>query len=143
MIKMIRLSQNKNIWQTLPTYITVLEQFLHIDAFCVENSLFLASLCGGFAQQAACQAFGLHNDSVLGQCWQDWGQVKVHLAHRQDQVNLWTRWSEQHSNNNLTSNIRLSIVFKWMNQYKATIATIMWHFKIEELPYLFEVSLWS
>ncbi len=70
-LKTISVNQKQNVSQsnlTLPTYITVLEHFVHVDALCVENSLFLSGLCCGFAQQAACQASGLHDDGVLGQC---------------------------------------------------------------------------
>ena len=62
---------------------------MHVDALCVEKGLFLSSLCCAFTEQAASQAFGLHDDSIVCQCGQDWSQVEVHLAHRQHQVNLW------------------------------------------------------
>lgn len=70
------------------TYITVLEHFVHVDPLRVENRLFCSALCCGFTQKAASQAPGFHDDGVLGQCRQDRGQVEVHLADWQDQVNL-------------------------------------------------------
>ncbi len=72
----------------MPAYITVLEHLVHVDALGVENRLFLSAVRCGFAQQAARQAFGLHDDGVLSQCRQDWGEVVVHLARWQDQLNL-------------------------------------------------------
>lgn len=51
-----------------PTYIAVLEQLVHVDAFRVEERLFLSSLRGDFTKQAARQAFGFHDDGVLSQC---------------------------------------------------------------------------
>lgn len=49
------------------TYITVSEHFMHVDALCVENCLFLSHLCCSFTQQAAGQALGFHDDGILGQ----------------------------------------------------------------------------
>lgn len=62
---------------------------MHVDAFCIENRLFLSGLRCVFAQEAARQASGLHDDGILSKCWQDWSQVEVHFAHRQNQVDLW------------------------------------------------------
>lgn len=61
---------------------------MHVDAFSVEERLPLARLGGAIAEEAACQAPGLHDDGVLGQRGQDRRQVKVHLAYRQDQLHL-------------------------------------------------------
>lgn len=63
---------------------------MHVDALRVENCLFFSRLRCRFTQQAAGQALGFHDDGILGQRWEHWGQVKVHLAHWQDQVNLET-----------------------------------------------------
>lgn len=70
------------------THVAVIEHLVHVDALCVENRLLLSSLGCGFTEKAACQAFGFHDDGVLGQRCQDRRQVEVHLAHRQSQINL-------------------------------------------------------
>lgn len=70
------------------TYVAVVEHLVHVDALRVEERLLLARPGGAFAEEAARQALGLHDDSVLGQGGQDRRQVKVHLAHRQDQLHL-------------------------------------------------------
>lgn len=48
------------------TYITVLKHFMHVDSLRVENHLLPPGLGRRLAQQAAGQAPGFHNDSVLG-----------------------------------------------------------------------------
>lgn len=79
----------KGLGETLgSTHVTVAEHLVHVDALSVENHLLLARLGGAFAEEAARQAPGLHDDSVLGQLGQDRRQVKVHLADRQDQLHL-------------------------------------------------------
>lgn len=80
----------------LRTYITVIEHLMHVDALRVEDRLFRAGFCCGFAQQAARQASRFHDDGVLGECCQDWSKVKVHLADRQDQLNLEMGLKDQH-----------------------------------------------
>ena len=77
----------------------MLEHLVHVDALRVEQGLLLSRLGGGLAQQAVRDPRGLHDDRVLGQRRHHRGQVKVHLAHRQDQAHLeekseTERWSK-------------------------------------------------
>lgn len=70
------------------SYITVVEHFVQVDALRVEHRLLLSALRCGFAQQAARQAFGLRDDGVVGQRPKNRSQVKVYVAHWQDQAHL-------------------------------------------------------
>lgn len=47
------------------THITMLENLLHVNALCVEDRLFGTVLFGDLIQQAARDAFGLHDDGIL------------------------------------------------------------------------------
>lgn len=62
------LSRLTSVCAHLHPYIRVLDKLVHVDALCVEDSLLLAALGCGFAEQTARQSSGFQYDGILGQC---------------------------------------------------------------------------
>lgn len=64
------------------THVTILDDLLQVDAFCVKQQSFLAMLTGDLAEQAARNTFDLMNNSILGLRCHQRSQVKAYIAER-------------------------------------------------------------